>query len=206
MSSPATPLHVAVPDLDGYGRRSGIGRVFHSLRACWGERVALHDAQLKTSPLPYLRGYPYAVEVPAGSDLVLLPRILGATALRETGGVPSLMVVHDVGGMEKAVSGDRSVNFFNTHTVTRHFHAVRHASHVVTVSAFTRERLLIHLPELAGRITVIPNGVDEAFLEHPTPRAEARHLLASHLGHELSGPVLIYVGSEKWTPEFGQFP
>lgn len=192
----ARPLTVAVPELTSYSPKSGIGRVFSNLQKAWQGEVQLIEAHYRRLPLPLARDLPFAVATRPESDVIFLPRMLGSTALGRTGKVPSLMVVHDVGGMEKQVSGDVSVNRVTAYIVNRHFWAIRHASHVVAVSHFTKARLLHHVPELANRVSVIHNGVEPDFLHPSPPREAALSRIAGLLGQPLGQPLLVYVGSE----------
>ncbi|WP_084542412.1 glycosyltransferase [Calidithermus chliarophilus] len=186
---------VAVPDLESYSPRGGIGRVLGSLRAGWGERVRVVGAAYRRLPLPLLRTRPIGVRPSRPSDLVLLPQLTGAEALRDTGGLPSVVIAHDIGVVD--FPGDRgTLDWWGQKSVEASFYGLRRASRVVAVSEFTRRRLLHHLPELEGRVEVVLNGVDPAFLEPgPTP-LQARELLQAGLEQGLEGPLVLYVGTE----------
>src|SRR3712207_3092032 len=95
----------AVPGLDTYRVQTGIGRVFHSLCAYWGNRVQPIRASFSAFDVPVLRNRPLGVQAPSHADLVLLPKLTGAEALRRTGGLPSVVIVHDIGIID--FPGDR---------------------------------------------------------------------------------------------------
>lgn len=193
-SAPARPFAVAVPRLSTYPAASGIGRVLHSLRLHWGERVALLEASYVATPLPLLRNLPHGVAGPA-ADLLLIPQLTGAQALRGARGLPGVVIVHDVGVVDFA--GDRAgVDWFGHQLVRRSFYGLRHATRVVTVSNFSRERLLAHLPDLAERVSVVPNGVGPVFLNYRRTQAEARARVERALGRPLGTPLLLNVGTE----------
>ncbi|RIH83170.1 glycosyltransferase family 4 protein [Calidithermus roseus] len=186
---------LAVPNLETYSPQSGIGRVLSSLRAGWGERVRVVGAAYRSLPLPLLRTRPIGVRLEQPADLVLLPQLTGAEALRDTGGLPGAVIVHDIGVVD--FPGDRgTLGWWGHKSVEASFYGLRWASRVIAVSEFTRRRLLRHLPQLEGRVEVVLNGVDPAFLEPgPTPE-QARERLSEYLGRELKGPLVLYVGTE----------
>ena len=193
--APAEPLVIGVPRLAQYDGHSGIGRVFHSLRERWSDRVRLLDAPLDRHRLPVLRNFPLAVRVPAGAQVVLLPQLTGAQALRDTGGVPSVAIVHDIGAVD--FPGDRAgMDWLTYQCLRRSFGGLRHATRILTVSHFTRDRLLQQMPFLAERVRVVPNGVDEIFLHHHRSPVEARKRVESMLWPVGAGPLLLNVGSE----------
>ncbi|PZA06427.1 MULTISPECIES: glycosyltransferase [unclassified Meiothermus] len=190
------PLVLAVPGLEGNRPQSGVGRVFASLQETWGERVRLVGASLEAPNLPLLRSLPRRVHPSERADWVFLPRTMGATALRDTGGTPSLVVVHDLGLLDMAFSGDRPVDGWSHRVQLAHFRAVRYASRIVVVSEFTRQRLLHHFPRLAQRVAVVPNGVGPAFLGYRRSRQEALERLRREVPEVSGEPLLLYVGSE----------
>jgi glycosyltransferase involved in cell wall biosynthesis len=57
-------------------------------------------------------------------------------------------------------------------------HLARHSRAVVTVSQFSAARLLHHLPQLHGRLAVVPNGSDHLAQVVPRPEALGRWALA----------------------------
>lgn len=189
------PLVVAVPELDRYHEQSGIGRVLLNLRQHWHAQVRMAPATFVARRLPLLRNLPTAVQAPADADLILLPQISGASALSRTGGIPSVAIVHDVGIVD--FPGDtRGMDWLTRQTITRHFQALRHASRIVTVSAFTQARLTQYLPEVAERSTTIPDGISEHFLTYRGSQAEAQRAIEDLVARPLGSPVLLYVGSE----------
>jgi len=188
-------VKLAVVGLSEYGAQSGVGRTLHSLLEHWRGALEVRGAHLVRPPLPLLRAFPTAVRAPAGSSLVLLPQLTNAQALRRTGGLPSLAIVHDVGIMD--FPGDREGRSALAHAlVRRSFQGLRHASHIVTVSEFSRERLLHHAPGLRAKVTAIPSGVSETFLSYARSQGAARREIGKALGGELGSPLLLYVGSE----------
>jgi glycosyltransferase involved in cell wall biosynthesis len=191
-----TPLIVAVPELATYCAHTGIGRVFHELCAGWGERVHPVNATFATWNIPLLRNFPRGMHVTTAADLVLLPKVTGAQALRDTGGIPALAVVHDIGAVD-VPSVDRSaIDGLTYLSILRSFYGLRHARHLVADSYFTRDRLVRRLPEVAGRVSVIHLGVNDLFLCYDCPQTEARRRIEAILRQKLGAPLLVYVGSE----------
>jgi glycosyltransferase involved in cell wall biosynthesis len=190
---PPLPLLIGVPRLAHYDGHTGVARVFHSLRDRWSDRVRLLDAPFDHRRLPLLRNFPSAVRVPFEAHVVLLPQLTGAQALRDTGGVPSVAIVHDIGVVD--FPGDRAaMNWLSYQSVRRSFGGLRHATRILTVSHFTRDRLLRRMPFLGERVRVVPNGVDEVFLRPAAP--EARRRLAPLAGLSGGGPLVLNVGSD----------
>lgn len=209
-------LVAAVPELDTYHPHSGIGRVLHNLALSWGGQVQLARARFEATPLPLLRNVPYRVRGSAGADLVFLPKMTGAGALRDTRGIPSVVIVHDIGIVD--YPPDRAaMSWPAVQAVLYSFRGLRHASRIIAVSEFTRSRLVHHLPQVAPRIEVIPNTIAPPFLSFGATKSEARAMLAiaggannggantgnlrSSIPGALDGvvsaePLLLFVGSE----------
>jgi glycosyltransferase involved in cell wall biosynthesis len=189
------PIAAAVVGLESCQAATGIGRVFHSLSDHWGARVRLVDAPIAAPRLPIAHNFPSGVRVPAGADIVLLPRLTGAAALRDTQGIPSLAIVHDIGVVD--FPGDREgMDWLTYQSIRQSFYGLRYASRIATDSQFTRRRLIERLPEIAERVMVIPAGVGNYFLEYDRPRAKARQALEAFVKRSLGSPLIIYVGSE----------
>ena len=68
--------------------------------------------------------------------------------------------------------------------------AIRAARRVITVSAFTRRDILERYPSAAGKIVVVPNGVDPAFSAAGDPAADR----AVRARHGITGRYLLFVG------------
>lgn len=69
--------------------------------------------------------------------------------------------------------------------------AVRHARHIIAVSAYTNQELVRFFPEVEGRVSVIYEGVDDRFLNASEGDGEDVAALA-RLGIET--PFVLYVG------------
>jgi glycosyltransferase involved in cell wall biosynthesis len=157
--------------------------------------VRVVGAAYRSLPLPLLRTRPIGVRPEQAADLILLPQLTGAEALRDTGGLPGVVIVHDIGVVD--FPGERgTLDWWGQKSVEASFYALRRASRVIAVSEFTRRRLLHHLPQLEGRVEVVLNGVDPAFLEPGPTSEQARERLSGYLGRELKGPLVLYVGTE----------
>jgi glycosyltransferase involved in cell wall biosynthesis len=189
-------LTIAIPNLSGYTSKSGIGRVIKSLCDCWGERVRVVPAQFHAPNLPILRNNPHAVSAPQNSDLILLPQLTGAQALRDSAGIPSLVIVHDVGIVDFRGDSD-DLDWITSWTIRRSLNGLRFADQIIAVSEFTKQRLSSHLPDLGDRVRTIHNGVSDVFRGFESPRARSREFIESQVGSSLGGPILIYVGTEQ---------
>ena len=193
------PYLLAVPGLSNYRWESGIGRVLVNLQRTWAERVQCQDALLQHLALPVMRNIPLGVAAPEGSDIIFLPQLTGASALISAHRYRSLVVVHDIGVID-CPEDIRALDWLTRQVLGLHLRSLRFASQIVTVSHFTRARLLEHLPQLEGKTSVIPNAVNDAFLNCRIGRAEAeatvQERVKSHPGSKVRRPRLIYVGTE----------
>jgi glycosyltransferase involved in cell wall biosynthesis len=174
---------------------SGIGRVLVNLQRVWADRVQCQQASLRTLDLPICRNLPFGVAVPKGSDLIFLPQLTGTSALRGTHTHRSLVVVHDIGIID-CPEDAQALDGLTRWVLREHLRSLRFASHIVTVSHFTRSRLLEHFPQLESKTSVIPNAVDDAFLSCRVGRDEAEASVKALIEGELRRPRLVYVGSE----------
>jgi glycosyltransferase involved in cell wall biosynthesis len=189
------PLIVAVPNLESYTARSGIGRVLHGLQKHWGDRVEVVSATLKSVSLPILRNFPRSVAVSENVHLILLPQLTGAQALRNTAGIPGIVIVHDVGIID--FPGDQeALDSMTNWSIRRSVLGLESATHIITVSEFTRRRLIYHFPNLAEKTTTIHDGVNEELFQLNSTQEVSRNIVAAHLGRRVGTPLLVYVGSE----------
>src|SRR5262249_50107814 len=108
---------LAVPELHTYTPTNGIGRVFTSLSEAWGDRVRLVPAVFAASSLPMLRNIPYGIRVSECADLVFLPKMTGAQALRNTSSLPSVVLVHDVGVIDELCNDRQMMDWFSYQSV-----------------------------------------------------------------------------------------
>jgi len=67
---------------------------------------------------------------------------------------------------------------------------IRAARRVITVSEFTRSDIIARYPSAAGRVVVVPNGVDPAFLAAGDPGDDRR----ARECHGITGRYLLFVG------------
>jgi glycosyltransferase involved in cell wall biosynthesis len=193
---PDSQLTIAIPNLGGYTPTTGIGRVIRSLCDCWGDRVRVVPAQFRATNLPILRNNPHTVSAPENTDLVLLPQLTGAQALRNSAGKPSLAIVHDVGIVD--FRGDsEDLDWITSWTIRRSLKGLRFADRIITDSDFTKQRLVAHLPDVADRVTTIHCGISDIFRNFGSTTERSRAILESQIGSQLGDPVLIYVGTEQ---------
>jgi glycosyltransferase involved in cell wall biosynthesis len=192
---PSEPIVVAVPSIDSYTSRTGIGRVLRSLQNCWGTRIRMVAGQFHAIPLPIIRNVPRAIRFPDIADIVLLPQLTGAQALQRTAGVPSVVIVHDIGIMD--FPGDRDgLDWITRWTILRGAAGMKYADRIVTVSDFTRQRLLQHIPEVADRLITIHDGVSDTYLDADVSQHESISVLEKHTNRRLRRPLILYVGTE----------
>jgi glycosyltransferase involved in cell wall biosynthesis len=187
---------LAVPELRTYTPTSGIGRVFTSLCDAWGNRIRLVPAAFAASSLPVLRNIPYGIRVSELADLVFLPKMTGAQALRNTSGLPSMVLIHDVGIIDELCNDRQMMDWFSYQSVRASFFGLRYARHIITTSQFTYSRLVHYLPEVSERVNVIHSGVNELLRNYERSQIEARNILAQKVKYSLHSPLLIYVGTE----------
>lgn len=104
---------------------------------------------------------------------------------------PSLVTVHDI--IEVLEPQAKSAALFNTYL----YSGIPRASHVVAVSAYTKQTLIDYYGLPAARITVIPNGVGKEFyfikdFTNSVGFQELRRELKLGDAH----PIVLYVGSD----------
>lgn len=189
-----TLQRLAVVNLGHYTSSGGVGRVLGNLTRHWQTRLTLSEASFRNVALPILRNIPLGLQAPTNAQVVLFPQLTGASALRFSK-LPSVVIVHDVGIVDFP-EDNRERAWLDKTLVQQSFRDLRFASHVITVSEFSKARLLEHLPVLKNRVTAIPNGVDDIFLRCVLTKEEARVKLEQALSTPLQTPLLLYVGSE----------
>ena len=86
-----------------------------------------------------------------------------------------LLTVHDVGFLDRPEWFPRSVRIYKS-ALLRLAAATRPAA-IVCVSEYTRQRLVHHLPRVAGRLHVIPPGIDEPSGLAPEPSGDESYFL-----------------------------
>ena len=188
-------LRVAVPNLAAYTPTTGIGRVLTSLQEHWDD-VDLVPARYVAPRLPVLRNVPSGVVFDGDADLILIPQLTGAAALRSRPRPPAVVIVHDLGVVDCPEDRD-TIGPITRWAVMRSFAALPCAERVVTVSEFTAARIAHHHPNLTERTVVVPNAAGDAFRGVLTDRAEAiarARVLAPEAN--VRSPALLYVGTE----------
>lgn len=105
---------------------------------------------------------------------------------------PSIVTVHDLIETEQpqTVAGGLLARYL--------YHGISHASHVITVSAYTARTVAAAYNIPPDRLTTIPNGVDPKEF-YPIPNFSetiAAHTLRRRLHTEPSNKVVLYVGSD----------
>lgn len=102
-------------------------------------------------------------------------------------GCPLVATVHDLIPLRCAGAVSRRFRLLFRVLIGR---AIRAARRVIAVSEFTRREILERHPGAAGRIAVVPNGVDPAFFAAGDPGADRR----VRARHGLTGRYLLFVG------------
>jgi glycosyltransferase involved in cell wall biosynthesis len=70
-----------------------------------------------------------------------------------------------------------------------------HATHLVAVSEATRDAVADVFPDWIPRLSVIPNGIDEAFFEPPLPEAQEEAARLLGFQPDAGPPLILYVGN-----------
>lgn len=191
------PLRVALPNVGRQAPVDGISRVTHELIHHWGGRVKIIPAVFKASRVVGLRNWPWSVAPSAPADVLVIPQITGSSSLLGFRGIPSVVVVHDMGYLD--LPEDRtSMGWAGIMSLYPSIKGLARATHLVTDSTFTRERLLFHMPGIRPeRVTTIPLGVSHRFTAPFQESAQdSRAWLSNRLGIRLGDPILTYVGRE----------
>lgn len=101
-------------------------------------------------------------------------------------GCPSVVTVHDVAFLDRAVHRLRSHLYLSALTVL----ALRKATIIVCVSSYTARRLTARFPWAGGKIRVVGEGISSQF--RPQPRAAVD---AFRERHGLRKPYVLFVGT-----------
>ncbi len=154
------------------------------------------QAESRRPPLPVLRNVPRGIRPPPDADFVFLPRLTGASALRRTRGLPSVVVVHDMGVVD-CPEDREAMNPWTRWALGQSLKALNRPSAIVTPSNFTRLQVLKYCPDLsANRVSVIPWAPSPGLLADHLPRAAARMRIQRLVSGRIGDPLLLYVGSE----------
>jgi glycosyltransferase involved in cell wall biosynthesis len=102
-------------------------------------------------------------------------------------GCPLVVTVHDLIPLRCPGAVSRRYRLLFRVLVAR---AIGAARRVIAVSEFTRREILERYPRAAGRVAVVPNGVDPAFCAAADPGADRR----VRERHGLAGRYLLFVG------------
>jgi D-inositol-3-phosphate glycosyltransferase len=111
-----------------------------------------------------------------------------ALALRQRWGVPVVQMFHTLGALKNRVARSREETEADQRVAVER-QLLREADAIVAATAIDRQHMLDHYDADAGRIHIIPPGVDVDFFQ-PQPRAEAR----ARLGLPADQRVLLWVG------------
>jgi glycosyltransferase involved in cell wall biosynthesis len=102
-------------------------------------------------------------------------------------GCPLVATIHDLIPLRYPAAVSRRFRWLFRGLIGR---AVRASRRVITVSEFTRREILERHPGAAGKIVVVPNGVDPSFTAAGDPDADRR----VRERHGLAGRYLLFVG------------
>lgn len=188
---------IAVPNRQRYSSRSGIGRHILAILERWRDRVSIIDAEFSVVPLPAIRNYPRRLKFADGiPDAILLPQMHGTQALPKHPTIPAVVVVHDFGILD--CPADRNLlDPVSKWIIYGSIKGLDRATRIITPSRFTAQRIAKYRPHLAGRISVVPNGVQPVFRSGAQMRSDdAKAFLARCLGRGLGFPLLVTVGTE----------
>ncbi len=106
---------------------------------------------------------------------------------------PAVVTLHDL--TRFVFAGQRRQSRIHQWAYERVFHAtVRHATHIIAVSAFTKDELIRRFPGTAPKVSVIAEGVEERFVAgNRESAATSRDQEVLHR-MKVSTPFLLYVG------------
>lgn len=191
-------MRIGVADLNTLNPQRGIGRAILSMATIWrqhGHEVT--PVQLKTSRLPVLRNLKWGLGLGIEAvDVLLFPHFLGFEAVCiQSSPIPTVVIVHDIGGIE--CQEDLSESTLLTYPMYwLGLTAARRANRVVTISEFTRQRLLRYWRSPSYPVEVVHYGVDHSVF-YPRKRTEARRILCQHGINVTDDDLLLtYVGAE----------
>ncbi|MBN1956494.1 MAG: glycosyltransferase family 4 protein [Anaerolineae bacterium] len=191
-------MRIGIPGLAHFDPQRGIGRYVTTLVNHWQQwGLAIVPLSFRASALPLLRNVNWGIAGPLLEvDLLFIPHFVGAESLlfvpRD---VPVVTIVPDIGGID--CPQDRAEATLLTGPLYRlALRAACRSTHVITISDFTRERLLHHFSCFSGKSSTIHLGVDCEFF-HPRDRLPSRALLRERdISISDQDFILLYVGAE----------
>jgi D-inositol-3-phosphate glycosyltransferase len=111
-----------------------------------------------------------------------------ALALRQRWGVPVVQMFHTLGALKNQVARSHEESEADRRVAVER-QLLREADAIIAATAIDRQHMLDHYNADAGRIHIIPPGVDVDCFQ-PQPRAEAR----AHLGLPAERRLLLWAG------------
>jgi glycosyltransferase involved in cell wall biosynthesis len=109
--------------------------------------------------------------------------------------VPVILTVHDVINFERPLFGEKGQslyqrlgNFYRTIVSLR---AMEQAAGIITVSEFEKEQILSRFPQFAGKVSVIPNGVNAEFFSS----ASEKQIRDARKRYELPRNYFLHFGN-----------
>jgi glycosyltransferase involved in cell wall biosynthesis len=159
-------MRIGIPDLDRFNPKRGIGRHVTTIVAYWqhaGQEIV--PLVSRRTGLALLRNLNWGL---IGSlsdvDVVFIPHVVGAESLLFLPkSVPTVTIIHDIGGVD--CPEDRTESTLLTGPLLRlALRAACRSSRVVTISDFTKQRLLNYSACFAHKTSTVYLGVDHDVL------------------------------------------
>ena len=105
--------------------------------------------------------------------------------------LPTVVTIHDLMHLTRPEHSAPAKRLYARWMISR---ATRLAARVLTVSGASRQEIEERFPRARGKVRVVPNGVDPAFLSPPDPADEERVRQRFGLG---SSPFVLFLGNDK---------
>lgn len=186
---------IGIPGLTTLSSKSGIGRVIHNLQNHLQEDVILSDLLYRHLDVPILKNFPIGAK-DEQLDLVIFPQLTGVRNVKILNQAKkSLAIIHDIGIIDCPL--DKGLlNPISKSIIMYDLKCLSDVNIVISVSEFTKDRLVKYYPQLENKICVIKNSLSESFMNFEKSKLSSKKAVCDGLGLSHSSVILLYVGTE----------
>lgn len=145
--------------------RASIPTPHEVVRGIWEQTIVAQDVRRRGADLYHSPNYAIPLTLPC----------------------PSVLTIHDLSYLDPRFHRQRLRIYLRLFTDF----SMRRASHVISVSEFTRSQVIERYPELASKVSVVHSGLDPQFSQQPDTQSVRAFL--EEIGQER--PYILFVGS-----------
>ena len=187
--------HIGVPGLAKLSSKTGVGRVIRTLEAHSGKNVVLSDLIYQSLDLPFMRNFPTRV-LNEKLDAVIFPQLTGVRNVRILRpSLKSVAIVHDIGIIDSPLDKNL-LNPMSKAIIKYGLKSLKHIDLIISVSEFTKQRIVKYFPNLESKIVVVNNSLSESFLNFDVSKTVSKENVCNKLAIDIDSIILLYVGTE----------